>query len=269
MQEFNGWYLRGDIGLATNNSSNLNLYNTPEPLNSGFFAAGANESFNNTTISSSELADFGVGYRVNNWFRGDVTFEYRDGGHFQSLYTLNNPNAGEYGISQLLDFYRANISSAIGLVNAYADLGTWYGVTPFVGGGVGVAGNWLYGMTDQGQVSIAGGGTGPSGGYFSNAREDQFCLGADGGPRLQHNAKPEAGARLSLSGHGQNRLRGLELRQRHRRRKRISASPIAAAATTSFLPNRLVSNDFRVGLLWTFGETYAPPPPEAPLVRKY
>jgi opacity protein-like surface antigen len=268
-QEFNGWYLRGDIGLATNNSSNLNLYNTPEPLNSGFFAPGANESFNNTTISSSELADFGVGYRVNNWFRGDVTFEYRDGGHFQSLYTLNNPNAGEYGISQLLDFYRADISSAIGLVNAYADLGTWYGVTPFVGGGVGVAENWLYGMTDQGQVSIAGGGTGASGGYFSNAAKTNFAWALMAGLDfdITPNLKLELGYRYldmgKISSGASNCANGTGAGN--------GFSVANCGGSNNFVSSRsdLVSNDFRVGLLWTFGEAYAPPPPEAPLVRKY
>ncbi|HEX5867632.1 MAG TPA: hypothetical protein VFY72_07980, partial [Beijerinckiaceae bacterium] len=35
------------------------------------------------------------------------------------------------------------LDSTTGLVNAYVDLGTWYGVTPYVGAGVGVAMNHL------------------------------------------------------------------------------------------------------------------------------
>ena len=49
---------------------------------------------------------------------------------------------------QNADFYRGNVSSFIGLVNGYVDIGTWYGITPFVGAGVGFSNNRLSGLTD-------------------------------------------------------------------------------------------------------------------------
>ena len=270
--DFGGWYLRGDIGMAIN-SQTPSLENTPDPLAGGFYQAGANESFNNTTLSSSELFDVGVGYQVNSWLRGDLTAEYRDGAHFQSLYTLNNPNAGAGQISQLLDFYRANTSSLIGMANVYADLGTWYGVTPYVGGGVGVADNRLYGMTDQGQVSFAGGGTGPSGGWFSDGTKTEFAWALMAGLdfNVTQNLKLEIGYRYlnygKIGSGGSNCANGTGAGNGFN-------TGSCGGGVTNFVTarNTLASNDVRVGLRWMFGETsYAPPPPqpEAPLVRKY
>src|SRR5277367_4653323 len=180
IQEFSGWYLRGDVGLAENFSA-PHLSISPDPvaagLASGFLDANANNSFNNSTLSSSALFDVGVGYQVNNWFRADVTGELRGGGELQSLETLNDFTSIRDN-KQFADFYRANTSSVIGLVNAYADLGTWYGVTPFVGAGVGAAYNRLSGFTDTGfsaQTINGFGGIFPTGGYASDHGTTNFA----------------------------------------------------------------------------------------------
>lgn len=177
MAEFNGWYLRGDVGIGVN-AATPNLVNTPDPLPiglaSGYYTGTPTQSFNNSTISASMSFDLGVGYQVNNWLRFDVTGEYRGGAQFQSLYVIND--AGNTpGPTQLADFYRGSISSLVGLVNGYVDLGTWYGITPYVGAGVGLARNTLSGMTDQGEVTYAAFGTGPSGGYFSDGSKTNFA----------------------------------------------------------------------------------------------
>jgi opacity protein-like surface antigen len=271
--EFSGWYLRGDIGMAVN-ANTPNLVASPDPLPGGY-ATGANESFTNTSISSSELADVGVGYQFNTWLRGDITAEYRDGGHFQSLYTLNNPNTPAGGISQLSDFYRGNVSSAVGLANVYADLGTWYGITPFVGGGVGVAYNRLYGMTDQGQATIFQGGgctpgtqycTSPAGGYFSDHSQANFAWALMAGLdfNVTQNLKLELGYRYlnmgKMSSGNDNCANATGAGNG------FGCTPNSVRST-----NTLASNDFRIGLRWMIGDTYSPPPTEAPapLVRRY
>lgn len=71
----------------------------------------------------------GVGYQFNNWLRGDITLDYQFGSRFS---VLDNPIvAGEKLWSSAL------------MANGYIDLGTWYGVTPYVGAGVGTAYNYL------------------------------------------------------------------------------------------------------------------------------
>jgi opacity protein-like surface antigen len=84
--EFNGWYLRGDVGLGANAS-------TPKLADSVGEAATATDNFYNPTISASGIFDLGFGYQFNNWFRADVTEEYRGGGHFQALEVVSDTTA--------------------------------------------------------------------------------------------------------------------------------------------------------------------------------
>jgi opacity protein-like surface antigen len=60
-----------------------------------------------------------------NWFRSDLTFDF------------GTPAKYWVDTAVLPTTYTARIETATALVNIYADLGTWYGLTPYVGGGVG------------------------------------------------------------------------------------------------------------------------------------
>lgn len=69
VEDFGGWYLRGDIGM-TNTRGKL-------------FAPAYNDA---STVSVNQIGHeftsgmtygLGVGYQFNNWFRMDVTGEYR------------------------------------------------------------------------------------------------------------------------------------------------------------------------------------------------
>jgi opacity protein-like surface antigen len=276
--EFNGWYLRGDVGLAAN-AATPNLVASPNPLPSGlasgYFTGTPTQSFNNSSISAAANFDLGVGYQVNNWFRFDVTGEYRGGSQFQSLYVINdvgNTGTGTFagkGPTQLADFYRGSISSLVGLFNGYADLGTWYGITPYVGAGVGLARNTLSGMTDQGVVTI-GGVSGPSGGYFSDGSKTNFAWALMAGLdfNVTQNLKLELGYRyLDLGKYGSggsNCLNGTGVGGG------FSASS-CGGGVANYVTSKsdLASNDFRLGLRWMIGEEQAYAPPPAPLVRKY
>ena len=101
----------------------------------------------------------GVGYEFNNWLRFDATAEYRnkDSFVFWGGYTTACPNP----FAQCLDVYNGYISSWVFLANAYVDLFTWCGLTPFVGVGVGTAANTLAGFSDVG-IPTGGAGVGPS-----------------------------------------------------------------------------------------------------------
>jgi opacity protein-like surface antigen len=265
--EFSGWYLRGDVGVAANFSV-PSLGISPDPVAagqaSGFLDGNANNSFNNSTLSSSALFDVGVGYQVNNWFRADLTGEFRGGGELQSLETLNDFNLNG-NQKQFADFYRANTSSAIGLVNAYADLGTWYGVTPFVGAGVGVAYNRLSGFTDTG-FSSQNGAIFPTGGYAADHSTTNFAWALMAGLdfNVTQNLKLELGYRYlnygNFTSSAINCLNGTG-----------QGNGFNCTPNTISTKSTLASNDFRIGLRWMIGDTFAPPPPEAPapLVRRY
>src|SRR5579862_9568870 len=70
VQDFGGWYLRGDIGM-TNSQTKLhnNLYDTL-PAGTAFQQYG-------TGLDGGMLYGIGVGYQFNSWFRADITCEYR------------------------------------------------------------------------------------------------------------------------------------------------------------------------------------------------
>ena len=266
--EFSGWYLRGDVGLGANFSA-PELKNTPDPIAtgvaSGFLSPAAMQSFNNTTLSSFGMIDVGVGYQFNNWLRVDGTFEYRGGANLQSLYTLSDCCAPAFagGPTQFADFYRANVSSFIGLVNVYADLGTWYGVTPFVGGGVGFADNNVSGFTDQGFGYANNVSLGPAGGYFADASRTNFAWALMAGLdfRINQYLKLEFGYRYLNYGsittgasHCLSATGGF-----------TSANCSGGVANYVSSRNSLASNDFRLGLIYMLGE----PAPAAPIKTKY
>jgi opacity protein-like surface antigen len=82
----------------------------------------------------------------------DLTGEYRGSAVFlaEDSYpeVVGDPNGGT-------NEYTADIESWVGLVNAYVDLGTWWCVTPYVGGGVGFASIDVIGLKD---VNVPNGG---------------------------------------------------------------------------------------------------------------
>src|SRR3954466_1584833 len=71
-QEFGGWYLRGDIGMTNQKMKSLN---NPDPNAALFTSVGMG-------FDSATLFGVGVGYQVNNWFRADVTGQYRGRANF-------------------------------------------------------------------------------------------------------------------------------------------------------------------------------------------
>ena len=84
-----------------------------------------------TGFDSGMLFGLGVGYQFNSWFRADITGEYRSKVSFNGTDFFTFP-----GPSSLADTYHGGVQSWVGLVNVYADLGTW-GCLTCIGAGVG------------------------------------------------------------------------------------------------------------------------------------
>jgi opacity protein-like surface antigen len=271
VEDFGGFYLRGDVGAGINATS-LDLENQPNPIavgvSSGFLSPHSSQAFNNTTLSSSGIVDVGVGYAFNPWFRVDGTLEYRGGANLQSLYTLNDLNSPAYGGPlQYADFYRANVSSFVGLINGYVNLGTYWGLSPFIGAGVGFANNAVSGFTDQGFGYSIFGSTGPAGGYFSNRSKTGFAWALMAGLdfAITPNLRLELGYRYlsygSVATGGSNCLAGTL--------GGIFSSQNCNGGVPNHVASRntLASNDIRIGLIWMLGE--APLAPARPIVTRY
>lgn len=141
-----GWYLRGDIGIGINSS---NFEFDQNPLNSSNFA------IDHYSMADTNFIGGGIGYELNNWFRFDVTAEYRSRTQTNAFgqYTFGG---GTFG-----DQYQGYLKSLVVLANAYVDLGTWWCLTPFIGAGVGGAYNSVTDFTDIG-IGTSGAGIGPN-----------------------------------------------------------------------------------------------------------
>ena len=101
-------------------------------------------SVQTNNFGTAGIFGLGVGYKVNNWFRADVTGEYR--GNSQFFGTDRITYSGGVGT----DTYHATKYEWVVLANAYVDLGTWWCITPFIGAGVGGARVAITDFTDQG-----------------------------------------------------------------------------------------------------------------------
>ncbi|MFL9827448.1 outer membrane protein [Rhodoplanes sp. SY1] len=143
VQEFSGWYLRGDIGFSNQQVKSLNnaLYQVPP-----------NQTV--TTVHKDfDAAPFfglGFGYQFNSWFRADVIGEYRGKANFHG-YDNILLNGNYYN-----DTYTASKSEWLVMANAYIDLGTWWCVTPFVGAGIGASYNQISNFMDHGMHNVGG-----------------------------------------------------------------------------------------------------------------
>lgn len=139
--DFGGWYLRGDIGFSNQSVKNIRK-NDP-------VAYSQISSLNETTsFDTGGIFDVGVGYRFNNWFRADVTAQYRGNANFKGTDVFT---ASAFGVAYNgQDNYSASKSELLFLANAYVDLGTWWCVTPFIGAGVGTSRVTISGFTDTG-----------------------------------------------------------------------------------------------------------------------
>jgi opacity protein-like surface antigen len=243
VQEYGGWYLRGDIGM-TNTTGKL-------------FAPAYNDA---STLSVSQLGHgftggtsygLGIGYQFNNWFRGDITGEYRSKVSFGGTDFANIAGLG--GIS---DVYSGGYSSWVGLVNAYADLGTWWCLTPFVGAGVGVARNTFSGLEDLGSIPSPGVGSVNSASYFANGATKTnlaWALHAGVAYKVNNNFTVELAYRYLDLGSG---VTGTG-----------STFDGSVVNGRPFQFNNLVSQDVKLGVRWTCCDV-EPPPPPPPLIRK-
>jgi opacity protein-like surface antigen len=246
-EEFGGWYLRGDIGTTSTNSNTLvsDLDNVGSPAIQRFGSLSGGTSYG-----------VGVGYQFNNWFRADITGEYRSQVNFTGNNFYQYPNGG----GNLGDTYSGSHSSWVALVNAYADLGTWWCLTPFVGVGVGGAYNRTSGISDSATFSpqfLQNGAVFTNTSLYQAGGAGKFdfawALHAGVAYKVTNNFTVELAYRYLDSGNvafGQG----------------TTFDGVAHGPATFRFGGDLISQDLRVGLRWTCCDL--PPPPPPPIIRK-
>ncbi|MGE3148328.1 MAG: outer membrane protein [Pseudorhodoplanes sp.] len=143
VQEFQGWYLRGDIGVTQQQVKSID--------NALFAGASGFTFLDEPSFGTGMMFGIGVGYQMNDWMRFDVTAEYRGKTEFHALDSFNNG-----GVVNTND-YTANKREWLVLANAYVDFGTFWCVTPFVGVGVGVVDTTISNYRDRNDIANGGG----------------------------------------------------------------------------------------------------------------
>ena len=239
VEDFGGWYLRGDIGFSNQRVSRLN----------NALDVNATTSVQNLNFNTAGIFGLGVGYRFNNWFRADITGEYR--GNSQFFGTDAITFAGGFGT----DTYHATKSEWVVLGNAYVDLGTWWCITPFIGAGVGGARVSINGFTDQGIVTnpLPPGPPVASLAFGDNVAKWNFAWALHAGVayRVTPNFTVELAYRYLDMGNG---LTG-DLR--------TFDGQNAIVNPTTF--KGITSHDLKIGVRWDLAN---PPVYEPPLIRK-
>jgi opacity protein-like surface antigen len=249
VEDFGGWYLRGDIGMT----------NTKGKLFAPAYDDASTLSVNQVghEFTGGTSYGLGVGYQFNNWFRADITGEYRSKVHFSGN-DFASVNLGGIGNGVPIgDTYGGGYQSWVGMVNVYADLGTWWCITPFIGAGVGGAYNTFSGLSDittfPASASAAAGV--PLTGLYQAGSASKFdlawALHAGLAYKVTNNLTIELAYRYLDLGNA------------------ISGGGSTFDGTRSnraFEFHDLTSQDVKIGVRWTCCDVPAPPPP--PLIRK-
>jgi opacity protein-like surface antigen len=243
-QDFGGWYLRGDVGVGA-----YQLTNYRSTFADWSAASDSPPTIVARTIGDAAFAGAGVGYQFNNWFRFDVTGEYRTAAQFDALGTFGHLcDCGT--VLNYWSNYHGQLSAAVFMANAYFDLGNWYGITPFIGGGVGLAatslqGPWRVDPEFNQDFSVAG-----------SRNQTNFAWQVGGG--LAYNVTPnlklEVAYRYLNLGNFTTGILACNVTDHNRG---------CAGEKQSF---NLASNDVKIGFRYVI-PTLTPAPP--PLVRKY
>ncbi len=145
--EVGGWYIRGDIDYHWTNwrGANYILYGAPGELG----------DFDDGDLKGAMSLGAGIGYQVNDYFRVDLTGDY----FFESDFEGSTSGYCGTGLP-CVSTDRSSMQAFLLLANAYVDLGTYNGFTPYVGAGIGGAHvKWddLINDDDDGSFSHKGG----------------------------------------------------------------------------------------------------------------
>ncbi|MBU4530754.1 MAG: porin family protein [Hoeflea sp.] len=128
-----GWYLRGDLGYSLETrgaATNYSIF-TPGPTYTG-------AAYNSSSLDSDWSGSLGVGYNFTDYLRGDLTFDYTDGTFSGARSSAGLcPAGGPVGTGCASTDSQGFKQYGI-MANAYVDLGTFSGFTPYLGAGAGM-----------------------------------------------------------------------------------------------------------------------------------
>lgn len=129
-QSNTGWYLRGDIGYAAISTDSV-VYYQGTPTLTGVFEQH--------DIDDAWMIGGGIGYQVTDYFRVDATIDHFFKTDFNGISATGATTCPLTGATTCDFSDSADLSVTLYMANAYMDLGTYSGFTPYVGLGIGAA----------------------------------------------------------------------------------------------------------------------------------
>lgn len=138
------WYLRGDIGYTMRDNAKIESNFAPGNI------------FRDSKLDNTFSFGGGVGYNFG-WLRADLTADYISRRDFNANVTNTPCFVGSGGATCSATFNGTSVAAIPILLNAYFDLGTWSGITPYVGAGIGAA-HVEFGTASTTETCDAGGG---------------------------------------------------------------------------------------------------------------
>ena len=268
------WYLRGDVGTSLDSVPSVTFSSTSVPP-AGDASTPLSVGNGASTLGHDFLADIGVGYRFNNYFRVDATYEYRSGPGGSNTSTVVCPYSAN-GVYNATDTtieygYLYNTSNTCNgvlnlnqhnnmvLANGYIDMGTYWGVTPYVGAGAGVnvqstSGSLAFFETANGQAYAAD--LSPTGSYpqqwvtLSGARvypQPQIAFTTQNWNRTVSSTKYSLAIAL-MAGVGIQIMPSATLDIGYRYLNTGASTIYLSSPSSSYLKNSNVSQEIRVGI---------------------
>ncbi|MBO9099506.1 MULTISPECIES: outer membrane protein [unclassified Rhizobium] len=133
VKEAQGFYGRVDLGYAVQTSLHGARLRSYDASSGGY----ESERFDKSRFGGNDVSGgLGIGYQFNDLVRADVTGDlFR--GDFSGRFSTASPCADGAGGAECTGKTSASFKAGSLLANAYVDLGTVAGFTPYVGGGVG------------------------------------------------------------------------------------------------------------------------------------
>jgi opacity protein-like surface antigen len=243
--EFHGnWYLRGYIGMANQSFKGLDHPLFAEPA---FF-----EWLDRGNFDAVPLFGVGIGYRHSDHLRFDLTGEYRGKSSFNATDRYATEDEGDIG-GPVFDGddnlwgtnqYRGRKSEWLFLANGYYDFNSWHGVTPYVGAGIGMSYNSIYGFVDD-NIQTAGKATAPTGHQWQVA----WALHAGASMQVTNNLALDLGYSFVHLGDAQTGI----------------FENVAGCQSDPCVPMKfkgLYSHDLKLGVRWSYdtpAQSYYPP----------
>lgn len=132
VKPFGGWYIRGDLGYAFADARKDADKDKTIPNAAGVSVEVDNEFDDLYSVGG------GVGHQISEFLRADITVDGFFNGE-QSVETVSTIDLGVGAPVVDTTAATAEFNALLLMANAYVDFGTYAGITPYVGAGVGFA----------------------------------------------------------------------------------------------------------------------------------